>query len=236
MTAFLRARPLVRFAIGAGLALSVLLVPWPGFGRAFALGYTSAIEPLIGVLLPAGASVRLAPEGPFDSWNALVRVENAGGQFQVLSWELRRSPFLPLAVFVSAWLGFPFAGARASRAWVLGLGLVALQIPFLLRFLLLLASPELAVFEFSTLAHAALRTACTALVFPPAMAFAVPALIFFALIARFERTALVSLFTTPVNVPAPEAESRYVPRVWCPSRRPRRRARARPNSRHEART
>jgi hypothetical protein len=130
----------------------------------------------------------MRPEGPKDSWNALLTIRNAIGTQRVL-WELRRVPYLPTAVFAVLTLAFPL-GSWQRRLAVLAIGVVMLQaLPFLRLVLLISSDAPIRLVELPSWLHSAMVIACGALVFPPGMAYAVPVLLWLLLLALLDRGA-----------------------------------------------
>ena len=178
----------------------LLLLPWPGLGRVFSSAVAVVANPFASMCFTTPAGIHMAPEGPADSWNALVTVTHASGKVQQLLWELRRTPYLPMAVFIAVALGFPL-GRRRSRLAIMGAGLIALQALPLMRLLILVgAEGPVQLFQTPDVLHGLLTIAVRALVLPPGMAYAVPTLLWLALLALFDRDAL-TLAARSLSVP-----------------------------------
>jgi hypothetical protein len=183
-------RTFARFTAKALLLLLLLLLPWTGMGSWFVATVLAVANPLLAVLIQEPASLALAPEGSASSWNALLTIELNGVPAQRVVWELRRAPYLPMAAFAALCLAYPASGLD-RRVLVMGLGLGLLPLLSLLRLIAFLGDPgPLQLVQMPTAVHAALTVATRALVLPPGMAYAVPALLFVALLACFDRTAL----------------------------------------------
>lgn len=187
-----RRRFLLSFGGRTVLLLTLMLLSWPGLGHAFAAFLSALSNPLASLLFTRPAGLHLSPEGPADSWNALLTVTNANEQAQQLLWELRRTPYLPMAVFTALTLGFPLGRWRA-RLMMLGVGLATLQALPVMRLLVLIGGDSpVQLFELPALMQTLVMVAVRALVLPPGMAYAVPGLLWLLLLVLFDRVALDS--------------------------------------------
>ena len=104
--------------------------------------------------------------------------------------DLRTLLFLPTAAFVGLALAAPLGSARRN-ARVLGIGLlVLLPALWLLTALPLLSflggTGPVRAFDLPPLVHVVLQTIYRALVAPPGMAYALPLLLWWVLVARLE--------------------------------------------------
>ena len=182
----------LRVGVRLAAALVIVLLPWPGLGHGFGELASSITNAWTAPWLSSGTLLTMRPEGPADSWNAVLAVGRADGAFHELLWDLRRTPYLPMAVFTALVAAIPF-GRLKRRMLVLAIGLAALQILPALRLLLLLSTetPERLV-ELPRFVHSALLVACGAFVFPPGMAYVVPSALWVGLMWVFEREPLVS--------------------------------------------
>lgn len=178
-----------RFALRLAIGMLLVLWPWAGLGHRFGALASDVVNASAGLVFSGPESLQMRPEGPKDSWNALLTLRNAEGTQRVL-WELRRVPYLPTAVFAVLTLAFPL-GSWKRRLAVLALGLVLLQVLPLLRLVLLISSDApIRLLELPSWLQSALVVACGTLVFPPGMAYAVPALLWLLLLALVDRGAL----------------------------------------------
>ena len=190
---FWRQRSLA-FRVGLRLAAALVLVllPWPGFARGFGELASSIANAWTAPWLSSGTLLSMRPEGPSDSWNAVLTVGRADGVYHELLWDLRRTPYLPMAVFTALVAAIPF-GRLKRRLLVLAIGLAALQLLPGLRLLLLVSADTPGrLVELPHLVQSAVLVACGAFVFPPGMAYVVPSALWVGLMWLFEREALVS--------------------------------------------
>jgi hypothetical protein len=180
--------------IGARLfaALFVVLWPWPALGRIFAVWASALANAVFRLSSSDPPPLHLRPEGPSDSWNAILAVTDASGLYQELAWDLRRVPYLPMAVFAALVVAIPF-GRASRRLLVLGVGLMALHLVPMLRLLVLVgAEAPVRLVEMPSAVHSALIVACGVLVFPPSMAYVVPLALYLICMWHADREALKS--------------------------------------------
>jgi hypothetical protein len=161
------------------LALALLLPPWPAIGRAYgrAVGAWTDLT-----LSPAAAPVKLrftvpaADDPGGSSWELRVHAEDPSGRYVGTVLDLRRSGYIASAVFAALALATPLRWKQ--RLVLMGAGLAILQLLPLLP-LLSFFSGKLPVraFQLGAATSAAVEIAYHALVAPPGMAYAVPALL-----------------------------------------------------------
>jgi hypothetical protein len=169
----------MRFAI----ALALLMPPWPVLGRAYghAVGAWTDMT-----LSPAAAPVKLRFSVPADvepsgsSWQLRVHAEQPTGEYVGTVLDLRRSGYIASAVFAALALATPLPWRK--RLALMAIGLPILQLLPLLP-LLSFFSGKLPVqaFQLGAATSAAVEIAYHALVAPPGMAYAVPALLWLVL-------------------------------------------------------
>jgi hypothetical protein len=202
----------VRVGVRLTFALVVALFPWPELPTLFGGLASTLMNALTTPFLSAGTTLSLRPEGPTDSWNAVLTVGGADGVYQELLWNLRRTPYLPMAAFTALVVAIPF-GSFVKRVLVLGAGLAALQVLPLLRLLVLVGSDTpVRLVELSPFVQGALLMAVRAIVLPPGMAYVVPLLLWVGLMALVDRAALLSgvrrlVATTGETLPSSTAVS-----------------------------
>jgi hypothetical protein len=180
-----------------GLALFALFVlPWPGLGPAycgFIGGWAAA------TLGDPGSSVTLrftpgpAASPPGQPWGLRVHAEDAvTGRFVGTALDLRRAGYMQSAAFAALVLVTKLRWSR--RLAILFGGLATLQLLPLLP-LLSFFSGKLPVqaFHFGAIAAAMVDIAYHALVAPPGMAFALPAMLWLVLVWWADPTALAWL-------------------------------------------
>lgn len=180
-----------RRLLGGLVLVVVLFLPWPGLGRGYARVVAMLAE---AVLVPASPTVTLRfgvpAAGEGRVWRLDVHAEDAAtGQFVETALDLRRAGYLASAVFTALVL------ATRMRRWrrlaTLGAGLVALQVLPLLPVLAFFSGKlPVQVFVLGDLARTAVDVAYRALVAPPGMAYAVPAMLWLALVWLVEPIAL----------------------------------------------
>lgn len=169
----------LRFVLATLAWLGLLLWPWPGWGSMFAAFYGHLGEAICAAFAPPGVTVRWQPEAAPDAWNALVTLTRSGDSAQLL-WDVRRAPYLPMAVHTALSLAFPVRWHKRLGIGLLGLAL--LQVLPTLRLIALFSSDTpFKLFELPKVLMAMNEIAARVLVLPPGMAFAVPALLFLAL-------------------------------------------------------
>jgi hypothetical protein len=187
-----RMHPLGRLPLRFAAVLSLFLFPWPGIGTLFADVFSACVN-FVAAGLTQPALLRFGAAGPPDDWSAVVTLIGTSGARQDFLWELRRAPFLPLAVFAALTLALP-RGRFRSRLAVFALGTaVIMTLPALRLGLLLGSDTPFRALDLSPTLMAALTVATGTLVLPPGMAYAVPALLLLLLLTIFDRTTLARL-------------------------------------------
>lgn len=181
---------LLRTALFAAALLILLLLPWPGLGEAFVGVIAAILNPLLAALVSVPGQVELGPATDEHAWNAVLTIKREGRIVQHALWELRRTPYLPMAAFAALALAYP-ASKLSGRLRVLFIGWSVLVLLPLLRLLTLFGEPgPMQLVAMPSALHAALTIAARALLLPPGMAYAVPALLWLTLVAWLDRRAL----------------------------------------------
>jgi len=210
-----------RFALRLAFGLVLVLWPWAGGHRVAALA-SEVVNAGASLVFSGPESLQMHPEGPPDSWNALLTIRNGLGTERVL-WELRRIPYIPTAVFAALTLAFPL-GSRKRRFVVLAMGVMILQALPLLRLILLLSSnAPIRLVGLPSWLHSALVVACGALVFPPGMAYAVPLLLWLLSLSLLDRAALALAVRSALGLHEPGHFAPPVSRLSPKSRQKHRR-------------
>lgn len=178
------AKPLVRVA----LILALLHLPWPGLGHAFVSYFGAVAPPLLGVWSAPGLDIQLTPAEASSgkSWSVTfdARDPNTGHRAQA-ELDLRRAAWVPFCVFIALLAGMPIRRPR-RRLLVAGIGLALLHLLTLLPFLAFFGGERAGLFPLGSVTHTIAVVAQRALLAPPGMAYAVPALLWFALAWKLE--------------------------------------------------
>jgi hypothetical protein len=125
-----------------------------------------------------------APSGP--EWSLLFDARDTTTQQAIRAvLDVRRSAFVPLAVFLALALGVPSKRPR-RRLIVLAAGATFLHCLAVLPFLAMFGNSEPRLFDLAGPLHALTVVGYRALLAPPGMAYAVPALLWFALLWKLE--------------------------------------------------
>lgn len=186
-------RPGLSFLWRGTVVLLLLLIPWPGLSALFASVAAAAANVVSDVLLSGPGGLRFSAPDDLPAWTMLLTLEAPTGLSQQAHWELRRAPYLPMAVLTALTVGCPF-GRWPRRALVLGLGLTILFLIPALRLAALVGSPSpLQLVSLSPTTLTVIAIATRILVLPPGMAYAVPALLWLLLMALLDRPALERL-------------------------------------------
>jgi hypothetical protein len=170
-----------------------LALPSPGIGPLYTRAHAALANRLVdGKTFERGVTLHFeAKEEDLDPhpWQLTLTVrEPTRAQPVLVPIDLRTLLFLPLAAFIGLALAAPLGSARRN-ARVLGQGLLIL-VPALL---LLTALPLLSflggtgpvrAFQLAPALHLAVQTVYRALVAPPGMMYALPLLLWWALVAR----------------------------------------------------
>ena len=164
-----------------------LLVPWPGVSSAFVRAYSRFADACVGgTLSSAGHSVHvLGPQTGLEPWRAgIVIVSRATGELSATTMDCWRAVYLPMSVY----LALAFAWPR--RRWMMALtiaGAGTLVLAFLPALLVAETATRAGAMQVRVGTNALLLTLNRALWAPPGMAFIVPVLLFFALLALANR-------------------------------------------------
>ncbi len=177
------ARPWVR----ALLVLLVLHVPWPGLGPTFASYFGHVAPALLSVWSPSSLRVEMKPAGTEDGeWSVLFDASDASIRKHTrAALDIRRTAWLPLATFIALLVAFPLRRPR-RRLLIAGLGLVVLHALWLLPLLAFFGGGPTRFFTLSAPAHTLAVVAYRALISPPGMVYALPALLWFVLAWKIE--------------------------------------------------
>lgn len=174
------------FAAKFAVIFGLLVTPWPGLARFFSGTFDQVADFLgHGLLSTDRFEVRLvsAPAGVIEGdWDCVVLVKNAtsGATVDAASLDLHRVVYLPTVVFLALSLASPLR-RRGIRPWLLLGGLALLPLLSLLPILSFLA--QIRVLDLGTTLHSFVDIAYRALVTPPGMAYALPALLWGSLVA-----------------------------------------------------
>ena len=189
-------RVVAQFVFAFGCVFGGLALPSPGIGAAYTRAHAA-----LGNALVAGASFEHGVTLYFDAadadlaqhpWQLTLQVRDPARLEQpvLVPMDLRTLLYLPLVAFVALALAAPL-GSAWRNARVLGQGLLILQ-PALLA---LTALPLLSflggtgpvrAFRLAPPLHVIFQTVYRALVAPPGMMYALPLLLWWALVARLE--------------------------------------------------
>lgn len=122
----------LRLALTAALVFALLMAPWPGLQRAYAIAFRTSNEIALS-LFWTGSDVTLEPHSVSgDKADTYVRVVEPAGASWFSLVESRGAGYLPLAVFLALVLATPITRSRKLRALLLGGLLVQLYVTFLL--------------------------------------------------------------------------------------------------------
>jgi hypothetical protein len=186
----------------------VLLLPWPGLGRAYT-GTFGAVATVLARPFFSGDDVALSLTASNAAarnreWSLMVHVDDAatGAPKHLGAVDLRRAGYLQIAFFLVAAAAFPLADRRRFAGVLLG-GVVLLSTLGWLPVLMYLATKH--VIHFGALLFSMLAVAQRSLAGAPGMAIVVPGLLW--LLAKqidsryggwpWRRTAPDSASTTP---------------------------------------
>lgn len=180
----------VRFLV----LLALLMAPWPGLGPAYC-GFVGKIAAGFLDSTDAGAvRLRFTPAveatPPGKPWELRVHAEDpVSGRYVGTALDLRRAGYIETAVFAALALAGRVRWRR--RVALLFGGLALLQLLPLLPILSFFSGKlPVQAFHFSGVTEALIDTGYHALVAPPGMAFALPALLWLALVWWLDRPAL----------------------------------------------
>jgi hypothetical protein len=197
--------------------LALFMVPWPVLG-----GICSGTFSAVGNFLVAdrvfasGAHLEFRdrgsePEtGPGDAktfdWEATLLVRPARGRHIEVPVDVRGLAYLPMAAFLALGLAFPIHGWR-RRLFVLIVGLAVLApltalLISLPLFPFLGGAGPIQVFSLNRTVQSVLEMAYRALVAPPGMTYAIPALLFWALWALSDPSTRLGAWIDELRRPA----------------------------------
>jgi hypothetical protein len=177
-------------AMGLGIViLGLSLAPWPGLGKGYVRLVCATVNAMFGTTrFASDISLHFDPGSPSALgtrpnawWHAIIAVRNESSQAATRSaLNLRAIGYLPSAVFVSFALAWPFGNLKRALllrtiAFVLVQAFVALSIA--LPVVLLLSSDRVGAIELGPTVRVLINTVFQSVVVPPAMSYAVPALI-----------------------------------------------------------
>jgi hypothetical protein len=205
-----KVRVLAQFLFAFVCVFAGLALPSPGIGPAYTRAHAALGNALVeGATFERGVALRFDAADAdlaLHPWQLTLRVMDPLRAEPVLApIELRTLLFLPAAAFIALALSAPLGSARRN-ARVLAQGLLIL-LPALL---LLTALPLLSflggtgpvrAFRLPALLHVVFQTVYRALVAPPGMMYALPLLLWWALIARLKPTK--SRTSGPTSAPSP---------------------------------
>lgn len=188
--------------------LALLRGPGPLYASAHAALANLGADRL---LFSSGARLHFdTPRQDEEPWSMSLHVESKDSRVRaVVPIDLRSLVFLPTAAFIGLSIAVSLKSVR-EHLLLLGLGLLILE-PLLLA---LVALPLLSflggtgpilVFSLSRPVHAILQILYRALVAPPGMAYALPLLLWWVLVARLVRRESARIEpapTTPMETPA----------------------------------
>ena len=116
----------LRFVASAALVFALLMAPWPGLERGFAVLFRTSNEIAL-ALFWAGGSVTLEAHAvPGEAADTYVRVTEHGGAAWYALVESRGAGYLPLAVFAALALATPIP--RRRKLWALARGALCVQL------------------------------------------------------------------------------------------------------------
>jgi hypothetical protein len=208
-----------RFLLRLLVLIVVGWVPWPGLGNWVARVFSAFANVIAGPLARYPEAIEFRPEGPGDSFNAILSVTNRTGIYQEMLWDLRRAPYLPVAVFLALSLALPMRRLR-PRLLVIALGVLGLPLISGLRLLLAINSDSpIRLLELPASAEFLLTMACRALVLPPGMAYALPAMTWLTLSWWLDRSALSAVVPLGVEEAVSPATPAQPARTMRPAAR-----------------
>lgn len=158
--------------------LILLLCPWPGLGRAYALAFNVLATPCMSVVSAASGSEvsldRFPESDKRHEWSTMVRVTDESHTVRHTgAGDLKRAGYLQIATWLASAVAFPLK-RRARFAAILGGGVLFFTMFGCLPVCLYLARKG--VLHLGMVLFAALALSERALVGAPGMAFALPAL------------------------------------------------------------
>ncbi len=177
------ARPWVR----ALLVLLVLHAPWPGLGPTFASYFGQVAPALLSLWSPASLRLALKPAGAEGTeWSVMVDASDESIDHHTrAALDIRRTAWLPLATFFALLVSFPVRRPR-RRLLIAALGLAVLHVLWLLPLLAFFGGGPTRFFTLSAPAYTVAVVAYRALISPPGMVYALPALLWFVLSWKIE--------------------------------------------------
>jgi hypothetical protein len=183
------------FVLRFVLVLGLFFLPLPVIGQTYAGAFSNVATLVAPRTLRDGAvSLRFAGSAPSKPWEVVMAAEDRVARRKIsVPIETRSLSYVPLSVFVALALATPVADPRRERR-ILGFGLLTMLVlvgvliaaPLLL---LLGGASQVRGFELSVGTKVFLELVHRALVSPPGMAFAVPGLVWWALVSWTRRSS-----------------------------------------------
>jgi hypothetical protein len=175
-------------AAAAVVFLLSCLAPWSRLGAAYSSAWCAVFNAVcsgvtfgsdVGVHFTPGTEALLAGKD-YPTWHAILAATSASTQATTrFGLNLRAIGYVPSITFVALAIAWPFDRLRSWRATAIGFGLI--QAYFLagvaLPMLLSLSNERVHAMELGPIGDAFVRTVFTAFVVPPAMSYAVPAIV-----------------------------------------------------------
>jgi hypothetical protein len=198
-----KTRTVAQFLFAFGCVFGGLALPSPGIGPAYARAHAIVGNALLeDRVFERGVTLRLitpcaGAELADHPWQVTMEVRGPLQLAPVLvPIDLRTLLFLPVAAFIALALAVPLGSARRN-ARVLGIGLLILEPALLILTALPLVSflggsGPVQAFQLSLGLHLALQTIYRALVAPPGMTYALPLLLWWALVAQLAPTKVAA--------------------------------------------
>jgi hypothetical protein len=164
------------------LVLLLLHVPWPGLGQLFGSYFSQVTPALLDVWSAPLLKLELSSSASSGAdWSVLFDAsDKSTGKRVQATIDIRRSAWLPLATFLALICGFSVSRPK-RRALVAAGGLLVLHGMWLLPFLAFFGGPDPHFFLLGPTLHTAVVIAYRALISPPGMVYAVPAVLWFVL-------------------------------------------------------
>jgi hypothetical protein len=176
--------------------MALFMLPWPVLGGVWSGAFGAIGNFLVAdQVFVSGAHLsfrdRASESEPADAktfdWEATLLVQPARGRRIEVPIDVRALAYLPVAAFVALVLAFPVRGMRrrlfilgAGIAWLAPLTVLLISLPL---FPFLGGAGPVEVFRLSPTLQSVIEMAYRALVAPPGMTYAIPALLFWALLA-----------------------------------------------------
>lgn len=169
--------------------LLACLSPWPRLGSLYASACCAVFNALTdGATLGTDASVHFAPGTeallagkPYPLWHAIAAVSSvSSGATTHFGLNLRAVGYVPTVTFVALVLAWPLHRRRSWIATAVGFALVQVYFGFsiALPMLLALSSERVGAVALDSTAQSLVRMIFEAFVVPPAISYAVPAVLY----------------------------------------------------------